>query len=261
MVNDVHSPSPLRTVDPPAICPCRLGTTPCQRNRLPLEVWKVVMTTASCALDDDPSGATGPPTRGHERERCLGHREGDLLEGEVAGRLVRRILRQPVQHGEAGGGAERQVGDRLTRLVATGHDLDDAEPIVLACGEPGEEPLRRRVRFQRPDDDVHTRQCCLDRGPRGVTGRVDRHAALAGVVHRVPHGWARPEHVTGDVLHPDDGGAELGQVRPGQRRRLVAQIEDHHVLEERQPFLRTHPRTPLTPRLGAPRTALASVTT
>ncbi len=49
MVNDVHSPSPLRTVEPPAICWCRLGTTPCQWYRLPLEVWKVVTSTASWA--------------------------------------------------------------------------------------------------------------------------------------------------------------------------------------------------------------------
>ena len=48
-MNDVHCPSPLRTVDPPAICSWRFGTVPCQWNRLPFDVWNVVMSTASWA--------------------------------------------------------------------------------------------------------------------------------------------------------------------------------------------------------------------
>ena len=43
---------------------------------------------------------------------------------------------------------------------------------------------------------------------------VDRHAALAGVVHGVPQPAAAPQHVAGDVLDAHDGGAELGEVAP-----------------------------------------------
>ncbi len=49
MANDVQRPSPLITVEPAAICSCRDGTTPCQWNRLPFDVWSVVMMTASWA--------------------------------------------------------------------------------------------------------------------------------------------------------------------------------------------------------------------
>ena len=63
-------------------------------------------------------------------------------------------------------------------------------------------------------------------------GRVDRHAALAGVVHVVPVAATPPQHVAGDVLDPDDGGAQLGEVGTGERRRLVAEVEHDDVLQQ-----------------------------
>ena len=61
---------------------------------------------------------------------------------------------------------------------------------------------------------------------------IDGHAALAGVVHVMPVAAAPAQHITGDVLDPHDGGAQLGQVGTGQRRRLVAEVEHHDVLEQ-----------------------------
>jgi hypothetical protein len=118
------------------------------------------------------------------------------------------------------------------RVVASHDDLDDADAFPFCRGGAVEEPSRRRIGLEWSDDDVDARQGRRHAVPRRLVGGVDRHAALARVVHVVPVAAAAAQHVAGDVLDTDDGGAELGEVGTGQRRRLVAEVEHDDVIQQ-----------------------------
>ena len=183
---------------------------------------------------DDVPGPAGAAAGRDERHRGLGRGERGLLEGEVAGRLVGGIVADAVQHREPAGRADREVGHRLGGTVAAEHDVDEPDAPVIVGPQPVQEPGRRRVGLERPDDDVDPRQGGGDLVPCRVARRVDGDAALAGVVDGVPVPAPPAQDVAPLVLDAHDRRTQLGELLTGEGRRLVAEVEHHDVLQERE---------------------------
>ena len=144
------------------------------------------------------------------------------------------ILADPVQHREPAGGADRQVGDRLARGVAAEHDVDDADASVVDGAQPVEEPGVARSASSGPITTSIAGQRGGDLVPRRIARRVDRDAALAGVVDGVPVPAPPAQDVAPLVLDAHDRGAELGELLTGEGGGLVAEVEHHDVLQERE---------------------------
>ena len=237
MANDVHWPSLLSTVEPPAIWAWRDGTMPCQWWRLPFDDCIVVITTASWA------DTTMCPARPVRRRAVT-----SAIAASAAASAVCLNARSPAAW--FGGSSEtpfrtvnppaaptRQVGHRLRRRVATEHDVDEPDPRIAA---PRSRSRNRAVAGFGSSGPMTTStpgSAAAIGVPRGVARRVDGDAALAGVVHGVPVAAASAQHVATLVLDTDDRRPELGEVLPGERRGLVAEVEHHDVVQERESVL------------------------
>ena len=168
---------------------------------------------------------------------------------------ARRVLGHAVQHGEPAGRAEpsgRSPARAARRAGRRRRRRRGARRRAPAAGRgsgrsPGSARSARSRRRRRPAS------ASIGAHPSSVVVSIAtlRLPALCTAFHSGP---ARPQDVTAPVLDPHDGGAQLGQVLAGQRRRLVAEVEHDDIAQERQVPHGRDPRQALNRRRDSRRT-------